>query len=90
MVVAADPTASPQDLVLSGDLLFQIPPNNGCPSVSGTAIRCHSCAQPGTLFSFLCRLFLWNKPVCFLFEWGTLLERGRSCISSVFGAFSLK
>ena len=42
MVVAADPTSSPQDLVLSGDLLFQIPQNNGCPSVSGTAIRCHS------------------------------------------------
>ena len=42
MVIAADPTASPEDLILSEDLLFQIPQNNSCSSVCGRAIRCHS------------------------------------------------
>ena len=33
------------------------------------------CVQPETLFLLCLGLCLWNKPVCFVFEWGTMLDR---------------
>ena len=38
----------------------------------------HSSVPPETLFPLCLRLFLQNKPICFVFEWGVLLERGMS------------
>ena len=38
------------------------------------------CVQLETLFPLHSVLILWNKPICFIFEWGTLMERGKNWI----------